>query len=144
MSYPKPNTDADYRASVQECLDRAQRALEVAEMNLDTVAGLFNRPLSSMNYTDLIAHGDARTRLGIAWADLAAKKHTETAPTSISAPSARVVITAPDDEHVVISVDDEEVAWANHDEHGWSGMDAIVHGALALAKAGGLTVEDAR
>lgn len=59
-------------------------------------------------------------------------------------PAARVVILAPDDEHVVIEVDGSEVASANHDEHGWSGMDAVVRTAVAVAEAAGLTVEDAR
>lgn len=51
---------------------------------------------------------------------------------------ARVAIVRPDDDHVVVEVDGAEVASANHDEHGWSGMDAVVATALAVAKAVGL------
>jgi hypothetical protein len=75
VTYPKPNTSPDYRASARECLDRAQRALEVAEVNLDTVSALFNRRaavvnFADLNFADLIAHAEARTRLGRAWTDL--------------------------------------------------------------------------
>lgn len=75
--YSKPNTSADYRADVQECLDRAQRALEVAEVNIDTVSELLNQNKTRVSFADLIAHAEARTRLGQAWADLAeAKSYT--------------------------------------------------------------------
>lgn len=75
MEYPKPNTDPGYRASVQECIDRAQRALEIGEVNLDTITDLFNTHKDRVTFADLIAHGDARIRLGIAWGDLATWKH---------------------------------------------------------------------
>jgi hypothetical protein len=68
--YPKPNTSADYRATAQECIDRAQRVLEVAEVNLDTVSDLFNLNKEKVTFADLIAHAEARTRLGKAWVDL--------------------------------------------------------------------------
>jgi hypothetical protein len=75
--YAKPNTSADYRASVQECLDRAQRALEVAEVNLDTLAGKINELASGPRGVDpaiVLGHAEARTRLGQAWAELADSK----------------------------------------------------------------------
>jgi hypothetical protein len=74
--YQKPNTSDDYRASAQECIDRAQRALEVAELNLDTVSELLNQNKTRVSFAELIAHGEARTRLGMAWGDLATWKHT--------------------------------------------------------------------
>lgn len=72
--YQGPKTSDDYRASAQECLDRAQRALEVAEVNLDTVSELLNQNKTRVSFADLIAHGEARTRLGIGWARLADAK----------------------------------------------------------------------
>jgi hypothetical protein len=70
--YQGPNTSREYRAAPQECLDRAQRALEVAEVNLDTVSSLLNlnKDSGTLTYADLIAHAEARTRLGLAWAVL--------------------------------------------------------------------------
>lgn len=73
-TYPKPNTSDDYRASARECLDRAQRALEVAEMNLDTVSELLNLNRDHLLFADVIGHAEARTRLGRAWAHLADSK----------------------------------------------------------------------
>jgi hypothetical protein len=72
--YTPPNTSAEHRAGVQECLDRAQRSLEVAELNLDTVSALFAANRSTILFADLLTHADARTRLGGAWADLAESK----------------------------------------------------------------------
>lgn len=74
MGYAKPNTSADYRADAQECLDRAQRALEVAEVNLDTVSELLNQNKTRVSFADLIAHAEARTRIGRAWVDLSLAK----------------------------------------------------------------------
>ncbi len=68
--YGKPNTSPDYRVTQQECLDRAQRGLEVAEMNLDAVAEEINQ-LNQVLPADLIAHADARTRVAMGWTDLA-------------------------------------------------------------------------
>lgn len=147
MTYPKPNTSDDYRADAHECIDRAQRSLEVAEINLDGIAGLFNvqnRERSPIAFADLIAAADARVRLGEAWGDLACWKNTVGEPDAAHSTAARVVISAPDDEHVVIEVDGAEVVSANHDAHGWSGMDAVVRAAVAVAEAAGLTVEDGR
>lgn len=70
MNYLKPNTSDDYRASAQECIDPAQRVLEVAEVNLDTVSTLLNHNKDRATFADLIAHAEARSRLGAAWADL--------------------------------------------------------------------------
>ena len=72
--YPRPNTSDDYRAAAQECIDRAQRALEVAEINLDTVSELFSLNKDRVTFADLIAHAEARTRLGRAWSDLGWRK----------------------------------------------------------------------
>ncbi len=59
--------------------------------------------------------------------------------------NARVSIRYVDDEHVEILVNGDVVASANHDEHGWSGMDAVVAAALAVAKAlGGKVAGEAR
>jgi hypothetical protein len=136
VTYSKPNTSPEYRADAGECLDRAQRALEVAEVNLDTVSDLFNLNKPRVSFADLVAHAEARTRLGQAWTDLAVRKAL---PADL-----RMVVTAPDGETNVIEIDGVEVASANHDEHGWSGMDAVVRTALAVANAAGLTVKDAR
>jgi hypothetical protein len=75
--YVKPNTSPGYRADAGECLDRAQRALEVAEVNLDTVTALLNQPKTAITLADLIAHAEARTRLGQAWCDLGDSKRAE-------------------------------------------------------------------
>lgn len=40
-----------------------------------------------------------------------------------------------DDEHLVITLGGEEVAAANHDEHGWAGMEAVQTTAEAVHKA---------
>lgn len=53
-----------------------------------------------------------------------------------------VTIVRPDDETVVIEINGEEVASANHDEHGWSGMDAVVKTAVAVAEAAGLDIHE--
>jgi phage pi2 protein 07 len=53
---------------------------------------------------------------------------------------AHVTVVWPDDEHVIIEINGEEVASANYDEHGWSGMDAVVKTATAVAKAAGLDI----
>jgi predicted metal-binding protein len=74
MTYSKPNTSPEYRADAAECLDRAQRALEVAEVNLDTVSALFNQNKTRVSFADLIGHAEARTRLGDGWLALAMVK----------------------------------------------------------------------
>ncbi len=66
MTYQSPNISGDDRVSAQECLDRAQRALEVAEINLDRVSELFNIRPTAASFADLIAHAEARIRLGVA------------------------------------------------------------------------------
>lgn len=48
-----------------------------------------------------------------------------------------VTIVWPDDDHVSIEVNGEQVAAASHDEHGWSGMEAVVKTATAIAEAAG-------
>lgn len=68
--YVRPNISDNYRADGRECLDRAQRALEVAEVNLDTVAELINLNRDHLLMADVIAHAEARTRLGVGWARL--------------------------------------------------------------------------
>lgn len=45
------------------------------------------------------------------------------------------------DEQVEIRVNGETVADANHDEHGWDGMEAVIKTATAIAKAAGMGVE---
>lgn len=77
MTYSKPNTSPEYRADAAECLDRAQRSLEVAEVNLDTIAEQLNaqgRSLRGADPTHVIAHAEARTRLGDGWLALAMVK----------------------------------------------------------------------
>lgn len=39
-----------------------------------------------------------------------------------------------DDEQLVIELDGQYVGGANHDEHGWSGMDAVEDAVTAIAK----------
>lgn len=51
-----------------------------------------------------------------------------------------IMIVWPDDDHVEVHVNGTEVASANHDEHGWSGMDAIVNTATSIARAAGIPV----
>lgn len=41
----------------------------------------------------------------------------------------------PDDDHLVITLGGQEVAAANHDEHGWSGMEAVQQTAEAVHAA---------
>lgn len=56
---------------------------------------------------------------------------------------AAVTIEQPDDDHLEVHVNGEVVATANHDEHGWSGMDAVERAALAVARACGARVDQA-
>lgn len=51
-----------------------------------------------------------------------------------------VSIERPDDERIEVHVNGQVVATANHDEHGWSGMDVVEKTALAVARALGGTV----
>jgi hypothetical protein len=51
-----------------------------------------------------------------------------------------VTINWLDDENVSIEVNGEEVACANHDEHGWSGMKAVIDTAQGIAEATGLDI----
>lgn len=46
------------------------------------------------------------------------------------------------DEIVMISVDDNPLIEVNHDEHGWSGMSAVIELTRALATALGARVAD--
>ena len=71
-TYPKPNTNAAYRTTPQECRDRAQRALEIAEMGLDTAVDLMNA--KGATTAELIAQVAARTRIAEGWTRLAEAK----------------------------------------------------------------------
>ncbi|MEV5819238.1 hypothetical protein AB0L22_08695 [Micromonospora haikouensis] len=51
-----------------------------------------------------------------------------------------VAVERPDDEHIEVHVNGQVVASANHDEHGWDGMDAVEKTALAVARAFGAEV----
>jgi hypothetical protein len=51
-----------------------------------------------------------------------------------------VTIDRPDEDRIEVHVNGQVVATANHDEHGWSGMDAVEKTALAVARAFGGTV----
>lgn len=53
---------------------------------------------------------------------------------------ATVRVVYEDDEHLEVQVDGIGVAWANHDEHGWGGMDSVVKAALAVARVLGAEV----
>ncbi|MFG3709496.1 hypothetical protein [Micromonospora sp. NPDC047730] len=55
----------------------------------------------------------------------------------------RISIERPDDERIQVHINGQEVASANHDEHGWSGMDAIERTALAVARACGARADQA-
>jgi hypothetical protein len=55
--------------------------------------------------------------------------------------AAQITVRRPDDDHVEILVNGKVVATANHDEHGWSGMDAVVSTACAVARALGGQVD---
>ncbi len=54
----------------------------------------------------------------------------------------RISIIHTDDDHLHIEVNGEPVAYANHDEHGWSGMDAVKNTATAIGAAAGIEVTD--
>lgn len=54
-----------------------------------------------------------------------------------------IELDRPDDEHLQVVVNGFVVAEANHDEHGWSGMDAVEKTAVAVARALGGTVTEA-
>lgn len=64
-------------------------------------------------------------------------------PDPETAPVVTVTIERPDDETIEVYVGDELVASANHDEHGWSGMDAVERATLAVARACGASVGEA-
>ncbi|MEV6297832.1 hypothetical protein AB0M02_00330 [Actinoplanes sp. NPDC051861] len=53
-----------------------------------------------------------------------------------------ITIAHPDDEHLRVKVNGRTVATANHDEHGWSGMDAVEKTARAIAQAAGIAVDE--
>jgi hypothetical protein len=46
-----------------------------------------------------------------------------------------ITIERPDDEHIEIYVNGVVVATADHDEHGWDGMDAVERTAVAIRRA---------
>lgn len=56
-------------------------------------------------------------------------------------PTGQVAVRYLDDEHLEVVVDGKVVASADHDEHGWSGMDAVVATAYAVARALGGQVD---
>lgn len=56
--------------------------------------------------------------------------------------SLHIAIVHPDDDHLRIEANGETIASANHDEHGWSGMDAVEKTARAIAEAAGLDVSE--
>jgi predicted cobalt transporter CbtA len=58
-------------------------------------------------------------------------------------PLPTVEFRRPDDERLELLVNGREVAWANHDEHGWSGMDAFEKAAVAIVKAFGGEIGEA-
>lgn len=53
-----------------------------------------------------------------------------------------IVVRRPDDDHLEVVIDGNVVAEANHDEHGWSGMDAVEKTAVAVARALGVEIQD--
>lgn len=71
---------------------------------------------------------------GGVWADAIEEARKATAAGST------VSIERPDDERIEVHVNGQVVATANHDEHGWSGMDVVEKTALAVARALGGTV----
>lgn len=73
MTAPKylpPDYRREELVGSQDCIDRAQRALEIAEMNLDKFAGM------KFDEATTIAHADARARIGQGWAALALAMRT--------------------------------------------------------------------
>lgn len=50
-------------------------------------------------------------------------------------PSLRLTVQRPDDEHLVVKIGDHEVAGANHDEHGWDGIQVVEETARAVHRA---------
>lgn len=58
-------------------------------------------------------------------------------------PAVAITIRHPDDDHLEIEVNGTVVATANHDEHGWSGMDAVEKTTRAIAQAAGIAVDEA-
>ncbi len=61
-----------------------------------------------------------------------------------AAETARPTITIgrPDDDVIDIYVNGQRVASANHDDHGWTGTDAVEKTALAIARACGARIND--
>lgn len=53
-----------------------------------------------------------------------------------------VTLRRPDDELLEVRIGRRLIAAANHDEHGWSGMDAVERTAVAVARACGAEVQD--
>lgn len=51
-----------------------------------------------------------------------------------------VEIQRPDDETAIVLVDGKPVIHANHDDHGWAGIDIAVQTATIIAKALGARV----
>lgn len=52
----------------------------------------------------------------------------------------KIIIKSVDEETLEFYVDDKQVGFANHDEHGWSGMDATKSLVRNMAKALGIKV----
>lgn len=53
----------------------------------------------------------------------------------------KLEIRRPDDETLEVWLDGELITWANHGEHGWSGMDAVEKCAVGIARALAIPVE---
>lgn len=56
-------------------------------------------------------------------------------PQADAGPGRELEIRQPDDEHLEVWIGGREVASANHDEHGWSGMEAVQSTAEGVHKA---------
>lgn len=72
MSAPKyidPQFNPEQLVDARACFARAQRALELAEVNLENVLTQVNGQLTT---AESLAHVDVRARIGEGWAALAA------------------------------------------------------------------------
>ncbi len=68
-AYIHPTFGPDERIGPEDCFARAQRAIEVAEINLD---GLIEATGGRLTTAEAIAHADARASIGVSWVALGA------------------------------------------------------------------------
>jgi hypothetical protein len=68
-AYAEPQFGPDDRATAADCFARAQRALEMAEMNLDNILAQVGGRLAT---GESLAHTKVRAQIGQGWTELGA------------------------------------------------------------------------